>query len=65
VVVERLVADLPLPLRETFVLTQVVGLSYAETAEVLGCRIGTVRSRVYRAREQLVASMGDGEVEQA
>jgi RNA polymerase sigma-70 factor, ECF subfamily len=65
VILERLVASLPLPLREAFVLTQVAGLTYAETAEVLGCRIGTVRSRVHRAREQLVAAWQAGEVEEA
>jgi RNA polymerase sigma-70 factor, ECF subfamily len=60
VVLDRLVAELPLPQREAFVLTQVTGLSYAETAEVLGCRIGTVRSRVARARERLVTAWIEG-----
>ncbi|MDR7301481.1 sigma-70 family RNA polymerase sigma factor [Haloactinomyces albus] len=39
--------------REAFVLTQVLGLSYEETARVCGCRTGTVRSRVSRARSDL------------
>ena len=39
--------------REAFVLTQVMGLSYAEAGEVLECPIGTVRSRVARARAEL------------
>jgi RNA polymerase sigma-70 factor (ECF subfamily) len=39
--------------RDAFVLTQVVGLSYAETAEVCGCPVGTVRSPVARARRDL------------
>ena len=39
--------------REAFVLTQLYGLSYAEAAEVLGCPVGTVRSRVARARIDL------------
>ena len=39
--------------REALVLTQVLGLSYAETAEVCGCPIGTIRSRVARARDDL------------
>nr|WP_218862824.1 sigma-70 family RNA polymerase sigma factor [Actinopolyspora biskrensis] len=43
--------------REAFVLTQVLGLSYAETAQVTGCRTGTVRSRVARAREDLAAQL--------
>ncbi len=42
--------------RAAFVLTQVLGLQYAEAAEVLGCPIGTVRSRVARARRDLVAA---------
>ena len=40
--------------REAFVLTQLIGLPYAEAAEVVGCPIGTIRSRVARARAQLV-----------
>jgi RNA polymerase sigma-70 factor (ECF subfamily) len=40
--------------REAFVLTQIVGLSYQETAEVVGCPIGTIRSRVARARRDLL-----------
>ncbi|NGX09049.1 RNA polymerase sigma factor SigC [Mycobacteroides franklinii] len=40
--------------REALVLTQVVGLSYAETADVCGCAIGTIRSRVARARDELI-----------
>lgn len=43
--------------REAFVLTQVLDLSYAETAQVCGCPVGTVRSRVARAREDLVAAL--------
>ena len=43
--------------REAFVLTQLLGLPYAEAAEVVGCPIGTIRSRVARARADLVAAM--------
>ncbi|MGP4017482.1 sigma-70 family RNA polymerase sigma factor [Saccharopolyspora sp. 5N708] len=42
--------------REALLLTQVLGLSYQETAVVCGCALGTVRSRVARAREQLLDS---------
>lgn len=40
--------------REAFVLTQLVGLSYAEAADVCNCPVGTIRSRVARARADLV-----------
>ena len=46
--------------REAFALTQLLGLSYAEAAEVAGCPVGTIRSRVARARGDLVASLGQG-----
>ncbi|MGW8885388.1 sigma-70 family RNA polymerase sigma factor [Streptomyces sp. NPDC055749] len=41
--------------REAFVLTQLMGMSYEETADTAGCPIGTVRSRVARARRDLGA----------
>ena len=53
-----LVRLLDLDRREAFVLTQVIGLSYDETAAVLGCPIGTIRSRVARARAQLIEAAG-------
>lgn len=40
--------------RDAFVLTQVLGLGYAEAAQVCGCPVGTIRSRVARARRDLV-----------
>ena len=43
--------------REAFVATQLLGLSYAEAAEVCDCPVGTIRSRVARAREDLVAAL--------
>ena len=43
--------------KEAFVLTQVLGLSYQEAADVCGCPIGTIRSRVARAREDLAAAV--------
>jgi RNA polymerase sigma-70 factor (ECF subfamily) len=50
--------------REAFVLTQLVGLSYAEAADVCRCPVGTIRSRVARARADLVSTFGDGAGEQ-
>ena len=41
--------------RTAFVLTQVLGLSYAEAARVCDCPVGTIRSRVARARVELLA----------
>jgi RNA polymerase sigma-70 factor (ECF subfamily) len=41
--------------KAAFVMTQVLGLSYAEAAEACGCPVGTIRSRVARAREDLVS----------
>jgi RNA polymerase sigma-70 factor (ECF subfamily) len=43
--------------REAFVVTQVLGLSYAEAAEVCDCPVGTIRSRVARARADLIAAL--------
>lgn len=40
-------------LREAITLREVDGLSYEEIAEAMGCPIGTVRSRIYRAREAI------------
>lgn len=53
-VLRDLVAGLPHDRREAFVLTQVVGLSYAEAADAAGVATGTIRSRVARAREELI-----------
>jgi RNA polymerase sigma-70 factor (ECF subfamily) len=47
--------------RSAFVLTQVTGLSYAEAAEACEVPVGTIRSRVARAREDLVSWMADAE----
>lgn len=46
--------------RTAFIATQVLGLSYAEAAEVCDCPIGTVRSRVARARDDLVTALHGG-----
>jgi len=46
--------------RDVLVTTYVAGLTYTEAADVLGCKRGTIMSRVYRAREALVKSL-DGE----
>ena len=43
--------------REAIVLTQVIGLSYAEAAQICQCPVGTIRSRVARAREDLTLAL--------
>ncbi|MCW2675834.1 MAG: sigC [Modestobacter sp.] len=43
--------------REAFMLTQLIGLPYAEAAAVVGCPVGTIRSRVARARADLVEAL--------
>ena len=47
--------------REAFVLTQILGLSYPEAADVVGCPVGTIRSRVARARDALIRGMAGAE----
>ena len=56
--VADLLARLEPDRREAFVLTQLIGLPYAEAAEVAGCPVGTIRSRVARARSDLVDFLG-------
>ena len=45
--------------RTAFVLTQLLGLEYQDAAEVVGVPVGTIRSRVARARAQLIEQWGD------
>ena len=55
--VRRAVLSLPERYREVVVLCELQELSYGETAEILGCAIGTVRSRLHRARGLLLAKL--------
>lgn len=55
--VRRAVLSLPERYREVVVLCELQELSYGETAEILGCAIGTVRSRLHRARALLLAKL--------
>ena len=61
VVADDLMAALDPDRRAAFVLTQMLGCSYAEAAVICGCPVGTIRSRVARAREDLdAAASGTG-----
>jgi RNA polymerase sigma-70 factor (ECF subfamily) len=56
--VRRAVEELPADYREMIVLRELEGLSYKEIAAVVGIPIGTVMSRLARARERLLAILG-------
>jgi RNA polymerase sigma-70 factor (ECF subfamily) len=58
---QMLIEELDEDKRNAFVLTQVHGLSYQEAAEVCGVPIGTIRSRMARAREQLLGDLAEAE----
>ncbi|WP_241520463.1 RNA polymerase sigma factor SigC [Mycobacterium paraense] len=55
--VTALIANLTTEQREALLLTQLLGLPYADAAAVCGCPVGTIRSRVARARDALLADM--------
>lgn len=55
--VNRAMEALPDDLRSAITLREIEGLSYEEIASVMNCPIGTVRSRIYRAREAIAAEL--------
>lgn len=59
--VRKAVLSLPAKYREVVVLCELQDVSYAEAAEILGCAIGTVRSRLHRARALLIAKLRPAE----
>ncbi|MFK0235244.1 sigma-70 family RNA polymerase sigma factor [Streptomyces vinaceus] len=59
----ELLGTIPAERRDVFVLTQVLGLPYAEAASALGCPVGTVRSRVARARTSLLELLTDADAD--
>lgn len=63
VALQELLAALPYDRRQAFVLTQLLGLSYAEAAREADCPVGTVRSRVARARTAMTAQLERVEAE--
>lgn len=56
--VQHAVEALPVDFREVIVLRELEGLSYKEIAEIVGVPLGTVMSRLSRARERLLALLG-------
>jgi RNA polymerase sigma-70 factor (ECF subfamily) len=48
---------LPEELRTAIVLREIEGMSYEDIAQSMGCPIGTVRSRIFRAREAIAAQL--------
>ncbi len=48
---------LPLDLRTAIVLREIEGLSYEEISDIMACPIGTVRSRIFRARETIAEKL--------
>lgn len=55
--VNRAIERLPEDLRTAIVLREIEGLSYEEIADSMNCPIGTVRSRIFRAREAIAAEL--------
>jgi len=51
--VEQAIEDLPEDLRTAIVLREIEGMSYEQIAETMSCPVGTVRSRIFRAREAI------------
>jgi RNA polymerase sigma-70 factor (ECF subfamily) len=58
--VRQAVLELTPSFREAVALCDLEGLGYAEAARVLGCPIGTVRSRLHRGRRELVQRLHEG-----
>jgi RNA polymerase sigma-70 factor (ECF subfamily) len=55
--VQQAMDDLPTELRTAIMLRELEGLSYEEIAQAMDCPIGTVRSRIFRAREAIDARL--------
>jgi len=51
--VNQTMAELPEELRTAITLREIEGMSYEDIANVMNCPIGTVRSRIFRARETI------------
>jgi RNA polymerase sigma-70 factor (ECF subfamily) len=58
-VIEQAIEDLPEDLRTAFTLREFSGLSYEDITVVMDCPVGTVRSRIFRAREAIDKKIKD------
>lgn len=58
--VDRAMRQLPDEQREAVLLVMVEGYSYKEAAEIVGCPVGTLNSRLVRGRDALLARLGEG-----
>lgn len=56
--VNRAIADLPEDLRTAIILREIEGMTYEEIAQTMECPVGTVRSRIFRARESIDKRVG-------
>jgi RNA polymerase sigma-70 factor (ECF subfamily) len=59
-VIDRALHRLPDEQREAVLLVMVEGWSYKEAAEIVGCPVGTLNSRLVRGRDALMALLGEG-----
>ena len=55
--IEKALARLPQEMRTAVMMCDIEGFSYQDISEILGCPVGTVRSRIARGREQLVRAL--------
>jgi RNA polymerase sigma-70 factor (ECF subfamily) len=60
--IDEALRRLPMSLREPFVVIEVLGFTYREASAILGTRIGTVKSRMHRARSLLIRELSEDEV---
>jgi RNA polymerase sigma-70 factor (ECF subfamily) len=57
--VEKAIEALPEDLRTAIVLRELDGMSYEEIAQTMDCPVGTVRSRIFRARDAIGKKIGN------
>ena len=52
-IINKTISELPDDLRTAILLREIEGMSYEEIAQTMDCPVGTVRSRIFRAREAI------------